>query len=467
VVVLLLTGVLPDRARADGAFPDESALFFPLSGPNGLVLTTNFGLLTSVDGGIWDYVCEQPLITQPGTNVALYQVADDGTVFAVSSAGLYRSGDGACNWSHSINTSVLDVAADPTQPGTVLAVTNPSAGHGAIVASSDNGVTFGAPIWSGAVFFTGIEFSRSMPGRVYVSGSAVCSSGAIGAPFLVRSDDRGATFHQFDLASLGAVQVRIAQVDPADADVVYLRATVAATGLDYLLTTHNAGATLEVALGLPFPLLMSAFLRAADGTLYVGTRQTDLYELPPGATVWQHGSGGPRFRCLAEQGGQLYGCGDNLVDKMAVGIWQGSAFCPLLQFSQINGMQACANVQTQCAQSWTALVKALNIVGPGDAGAPCLDLVDAGSLAAGGALPSAMAAGCSISEVSDAGPTVDAGPSLDGGEDAGATHPAGSSGCGCHQGAGTAAPTFGLVLAWALRRFRQKRGWAAARALRE
>jgi hypothetical protein len=428
------------------------------------VLTTNFGLLTSVDGGIWDYVCEQPLITAPGTNVALYQVADDGTVFAVCSAGLYRSGDGACNWSHSITTSVLDAAADPTQPGTVLAVTNPSAGHGAIVSSSDNGLTFGAPIWAGAVFFTGIEFSRSMPGRVYVSGSAVCSSGAFGAPFLLRSDDRGATFHQFDLASLGAVQVRIAQVDPVDADVVYLRATVAATGLDYLLTTHNAGATLEAALALPFPLLMSAFLRATDGTLYVGTKQTDLYSLAPGATVWEHESGGPRFRCLAENGGQLYGCGDDLVDKMAVGIRRGSAFCPLLQFSQINGMQACANVQTQCAQSWTALVKALSIVGPGDAGTPCLALTDAGSLAAGGALPSAMAAGCSISDAVDAGPSGDAGATLDGGGDAGVTQPAGSSGCGCYQGSGTATLTFALVSAWALLRVRQKRGWAAAQA---
>jgi hypothetical protein len=456
VVALLIALVLPAAARADGAFPDESALFFPLSGPNGFVLTTNFGLLTSADGGIWDYVCEQPLITPAGTNVSLYQVADDGSVFAASPDGLYRSGDGACNWSHPISATVLDVAADPTQPETVLALTN-SAGHGSILSSSDDGRTFGSPIWTGAVYFTGIEFSRSVPGRVYVSGSAVCLSGVIGAPFLLRSDDRGATFHEFDLASLGAVQVRIAQVDPADGDLVYLRATEAATGLDYLLTTHNGGATLEVALGLPFPLLMSAFVRAADGTLYVGTRQSDLFELPSGATVWAHSVGGPRLRCLAEHDGLLYECGDDVVDKMALGVRQGSSVCPLLQFRQLNGMQPCANVQTECAASWAALVNAIGIVGPGDAGGPCLTLSDAGVIAAGGPLPMTMAAGCSLSNPGDAG--SDAGPTPDAGDagDAGTTPPAGSSGCGCHQGAGGATVTAELVLALVFLRIRQGR----------
>ena len=366
-------------ARADGAFPSELGAFFPAGQPNEIVLATNFGLLISSDQGqTFDYVCEQPLITSPGNNVVLYQVADDGTILADTGAGIFRSGD-ACGWSQAggalVNVPVVDAAFDPTRPGVVFALANPAFDQAAIQASTDDGATFGPPLWSGNADLHGVEFSRSQSGRVYVTGNAACPGQNNGPAFLLRSDDSGATWTTYDLSALGDVILRIAQVDPKDPATVYFRLTALGGGGDWLVTTHDSGATLKPSLRLG-RAPMSAFLRATDGSLYVASSQDELFRLSPGASVWQRLVGGAHLGCLAEAQGAIFGCGDDFRDAMALGSSsdQGQTFCPLFQYKQLNGLLGCAAVQQQCATTWQQIAREFC---PGDAG-PCPEAIEAG-----------------------------------------------------------------------------------------
>lgn len=475
---------LASTARADGAFPSESAVFLPASAPKEILLATNFGLLLSQDrGATFAYACENPLISAYGNNVGLYQVSDDGTILADTGAGLFRSTDGACGWQQAggalANVPVLDAAFDPTLQGFVLALAAPNLDQGTIHASTDDGATFGPPLWSGNANLTGVEFSRSQPGRVYVTGNAACPGIPGGSAFLLRSDDRGATWTTFDLSALGRVVLRIAQVDPTDPDTVYFRLTeLGAGGGDLLVWTRDGGRTLEPALRLESA--MAAFLRARDGTLYVASTQDELYRLTPGSPRWQRLVGGAHLRCLAESQGTLYGCGDNYRDLMALGasVDHGQSFCPLVQFKQIQGLLGCANVQQQCAAMWTGLSHGLC---PGDAG-PCPEAIDAGpclveddggqAIVDLGALPTRDAGPCTLDASTPAGGdggatdggedggdeaaggTTDGGPGQVGSRDGGSPLRAGPTSCrGCGQGGESdLAIAFALLAAGARRR---------------
>ena len=72
-------------ARANGAFPDSSGLLFPADRPELVVLATNFGLVTSEDGGTsWSWSCESELTTQG----RLYQLGVPGRLLGVGTRGL-------------------------------------------------------------------------------------------------------------------------------------------------------------------------------------------------------------------------------------------------------------------------------------------------------------------------------------------------------------------------------------------
>ncbi len=454
-LVLLLS---PLPARADGAMPDEVNLFFPAGKPDERVLTTTFGLLVSQNGGAtFEYSCEEDYNAN-GTTANLYQVAADGTILADTGFGLYRSIDGACTWSQALaNVSVLDAAFDPTKPGFLFALTNPGFDQGAVVASSDDGACFGPLRWQGNATLTGVEFSRSRPGRVYVAGNAACPGVELGPPFLLRSDDRGQTWTTLDLSSLGAVIVRIARVDPTDPDTVWFRVLLLNGLSDWLAVTHDGGKTVTPVLSLGGT--MSAFLLAADGTVFTATRgdathPAALWRLGPGSAAFQKLEGGPHLRCLRENGSALWGCGDHLADGMAIGrsADHGETFCTSFTFQQMNGMiPDCPSVQSACGGLWGSLSQMFKVTGPADAGYECLTEhdagfapVNAGPMGAGDAGACVLAGGppagpepnpCPAAgdggsaEVADGG-TTDAGAPGGGGLDAGRTFSDGGAGAG-------------------------------------
>ena len=392
-LALLLACGAASQALADGAFPDEFQLFVPTERPSSILLATNFGLLRSADNGAtWTYVCE----AQAGAtgNISLYQLSPlTGTLLADSLQGLFLSTSEGCSWTGAGGTLAgqysWDAAFDPLNAGGLLALSANGPGQtSAIYPSANDGQSFGAALFAIEGNLTGIEFSLSTPGLVYATGGEANSpDGSLGAPFILVSTDRGESWPtREDHPELGAVIVRIAAVDPDDGQTVYLRIS-SATG-EELAVTHDGGKTIEPLFTPPEP--MTAFLRAQDGTLYVGTRGHGLYAAAPAGA-----DGGPpsfavvnsvHVRCLGERLGELYACGDNWVDKFALGRSSdgGKTFTEVLQFVQIGGLASCpgGGIQASCGGTWSALEQLFGI----DAGSPPTD--------AGSASPSAPPHGC-------------------------------------------------------------------------
>src|SRR5438067_13629592 len=89
--------------RANGAFPDEFSIHFPVSSPRKIFIGANFGLLVSEDdGATWRYSCEPWVVAGSNAalasaNVGFYQVTAAGAILA-NSVNLTRSSDVACTW---------------------------------------------------------------------------------------------------------------------------------------------------------------------------------------------------------------------------------------------------------------------------------------------------------------------------------------------------------------------------------
>src|SRR5690242_4023849 len=93
----LAGGLAARPALANGAFPDSQAVITPADRPLEILLATNFGLVTSIDGGrSWTWSCEQ----DPNGKRNLYQLgAPPGRrLFARDASGLVFTDDRGCHW---------------------------------------------------------------------------------------------------------------------------------------------------------------------------------------------------------------------------------------------------------------------------------------------------------------------------------------------------------------------------------
>src|SRR5262249_31627460 len=134
-----------------------------------------------------------------------------------------------------------------------------------LYASSDGARTFGPPLYTPPLGSTlsGVEAAASDGATIY----ATLYQTAPVHPFVLRTEDGGATFESFDvLPAVGPHSIRLAAVDPVDRKTLYLR-VLDPQGGDKLAISTDGGATARIALGLGAN--MSAFLRQADGSLLV------------------------------------------------------------------------------------------------------------------------------------------------------------------------------------------------------
>jgi hypothetical protein len=384
-------------ARADGAFPDSMQVLLPADRPHEIILTTNFGLvLSDDDGATWRWVCEQAVASW----VSLYQMGPppDETLFAVSPPeGLSTSRDVGCSWSFAqgslAGAQLLDAFPDPTDGAHVLALATPSAANRpALVESHDGGQSFGAPLYLAPAsgLLNGVEIARSAPRTIYLTGFTADVDPKTTRAFLVRSTDGGASFQTFDESPLlGAQTLALAAVDPIDALKLYLR--VLGPSTDSLALSTDGGATLAVALALP--TRMSAFLRRADGTLLVGTRDAQLFVSRDGGATFSSLAGAPHLRGLAERGPRLRGLGavlyaaaDNLVDGFALASSTdgGAHWTPLLSYPQILGPLLCGNIDAVCAAPWQMLSAMFNPAPPAPPSPPAPRSAPSGGCTVGG-----------------------------------------------------------------------------------
>lgn len=356
LLVAILIGA-SGSAHADGAFPDELQVFAPGSAPNELVLGANFGLLQSTDDAAsWTLVCEG-LISGPDL-LTMYQLGPDLSIFAIYGGTVTRSTDQGCDWtaSNTIPGSLVqDLFVDPLNVQNVWAI---SFGYqaqalNAIYLSTDGGATFGAPSYvEDAGVLNGIEASHT-EGVAVGSGYLFSVDGGSNEPYLLRTEDLGATWTRTLHPEIEPRELAIAQVDPSHDGTVYLRVGLT-TGLDALGITIDGGSAIQILLELGEP--MSSFALGGDGTLYVGSELGHLWVRAPGANTFTE-SDGPEFRCLAERSGTLYACGNDLTDGFALGAStdRGATFTPLLRLQDIATLQACAPVQRECAVALTSL----------------------------------------------------------------------------------------------------------------
>jgi hypothetical protein len=355
-------------ARADGAFPSAMSVLLPAAFPQRILIGTSFGLVISEDAGAtWRYVCE-PQVTGSLANVLVYQTASNSEVIAAHQDNLSRSDD-LCTWTRATGAMngliVVDAFVAPANPDSVLAIGWPPQAGASLFPSSDGGRSFGAPLIRSGVFPLGsderllsVEIAASAASVVYATTSALPTASSPGASALLRSDDGGATWSRFALAVEPGVQVRIAQVDPADANTVYLRVT--SNTADSIWVTSDGGAHAQALLNTNSTL--GGFVRASDGALYAGTTAGDFYVRAPGATGFDR-TGGPHLQCLGERSGRIYACGVANMDgyDLAISDDRGRTFLKTLSFAQILGPATCPAVASACAADFAQLQRTLSV----------------------------------------------------------------------------------------------------------
>src|SRR5262245_34208111 len=193
-------------AVANGAFPDSDAVLLPADRPQQIILSTNFGLIMSDDGGAsWQWTCERAE-TSMALSYGLGAMPGDRLYSRSPDVGLAVSEDDSCSWHRAGGALAAAIATDyfpdPTAPAHVLATVGAAADAGtgaaaAVYESMDGGGSFAAaPIYVAPAGdeLLGVEIARSDPRVVYL---ALAAPGP--QPLLARSDDAGAHWAMLDL----------------------------------------------------------------------------------------------------------------------------------------------------------------------------------------------------------------------------------------------------------------------------
>ncbi len=381
-----LTGFAPaldGQARADGAVPGSLGILLPTDKPREILLSTNFGLIISDDGGsTWLWTCEQ-LATSKANAYALgpppTAAGGPGDRFyalsPLSEVGLAFSDDGTCSWQSAggmlVGEVVTDFFVDPSNPGRVLAAASAINDAGDVEPASlyqslDGGTTFDStPLFVAPANapIVGIEIARSDPNVIYLAYYLTLTVGR--DPVLVRSSDGGKNWTTLDVqAALGPNMVRIFAVDPADPDLVYLR--VIASGSEIVAVTQDGGMTFAQPLTIPNGAA-TAFARLASGTVLVGARLNFAGDGGGASGAGYRSTDGgksfvpwilnpqPHIVGLAErvsgQQATLYLSGENYVDGWAIASStdEGVTVTPVMSYDQVRGIKACA--QQSCANT--------------------------------------------------------------------------------------------------------------------
>jgi hypothetical protein len=388
ILVGLLALAAGPRAQADGAFPDSMQIMVPPDKPHEIVVGANFGLLVSEDDGTtWNWLCEDVI----GACAHLYQMnaPPSDTILTLTAMGLVVLSNNACTQALTqasfggLRVAITDAFPDPTDPAHVLATgfTSTVSGVSALYESRDRGLHFASELYEApaGLVLSGVENARATTQTVYLTANGDGTS--TNKPTILRSTDGGNMFQAFDQsAMLGARVVKLAAVDPTDAQKLYLRASDTAAHVDSLAISEDGGATSTVRLSFPTNYQMTAFLKMADGTLLVAGLQPTAGKSgacgandltggdPPAAYISTDGgqhfdtwSNAPRVRALGERAGVLYAVTNNYVDGFAVATStdKGAHWTPILRYDHIGGPLSC---QAQaCAAAWANLMDTFGI----------------------------------------------------------------------------------------------------------
>jgi len=406
--LLLLAAQLASQpaARADGAFPDSFNLFAPQAGGGErLLLATTFGLvITDAAQSPWWWVCEEGI----GPNlVSMYQVGPEGRIYALyDQYRVARSDDGGRTWlpqpgGMPEGTGIVDLFPDPSTPGRLVAVQVEDGADGVrryrIAESTDAAASW--RVLRAAVELErleSVEVAASDPSRIYAVSRRRPENSAAWEAVLWRTDDGGASWREFPLTPvIGPRVARIAAVDAADAEVLYLRvlnfddsfdnrgdalAVVRQGGAEVFVPTiageaaeigtATDGATTDAtatdtdtatAVDGVRPLIlkgsMSTFLRQSDGTLLMAGLEAGAFRSRDGGRSFERWNAAPQLRALAERDGVLYGAGNPVLDGFSLGLSRdgGETWEKLLVWSELCGIYPSPTLAQACKLPWVLL----------------------------------------------------------------------------------------------------------------
>ncbi len=231
-------------------------------------------------GGSWQRL---PVPIEGGTvNSLIMDPSNPSILYAGTSQGLFKSTDGAANWSRlSLPMGVFTVAVDPASPQSIFAGTVSPDGGVSYYRSDNGGDTwnpFGIAVGRGLgpfMFFVGFDTSSS-PSTIYGMGRRDNVQ-------LWRSTDRGETWTPLSAAEQDEVS---AKLDPASllpaAAAQALRAFLASFG--GTVTDADTGSALEV---IADPIIDPNH----PSSFYAGTVD-GVYKSADGGKTWERASAG-------------------------------------------------------------------------------------------------------------------------------------------------------------------------------
>ncbi len=329
-----------------------AALALPPNAPAGTMLAGGVGGVWRLQGGAW-----QPL--SPGQPVSALAISSDGsTIYAGggdrfdaatrAGGGVWASSDGGGMWSRDGaatlgGLAIAALAADPAQPGHVLAAAvvaadSPAGVQPGVYATSDGGATWALAL---AGTFTTLSWQ----------GGAVLAAGPTGVDL---SQDGGQTFAPVAAALPPMISDAAACAAPAGGFELLL--AVNAGAVLWQLDATGAGAPVGLPAGFAAGSLAVA---AGDGGLWVGG----------GNGVWASGNGGATWS-PATTAGSLEAGGAHALLASSHGLWLANDY----------------GVWNQAAGSWLAQAPGLSNAAPlamALTGGGAVATLDAAGLAAG------------------------------------------------------------------------------------
>jgi hypothetical protein len=378
---------LAPLVRANGALPATIRVLAPATAPKTLILTTNFGLITTTDdGATWRWACEHDL----GDQGSAYQLGADGRLYSLSTAGIVTSVDLGCTWSLVMDDSfaiALDYFPDPSDPKRMLAVgiLRSMQRTFAVLDVKLNGTAPATvnPLYTAMTGpdLTTVEVSRSNPQVMYATQ---LQPNLVGPGQILRSGDGGKTWTSAT-APADVPQVGILGVDSSKPDKLYLRVVTTANDGDELRISEDGGKTLRKALA---PMMFQySFLQLPNGHLLVGYLGLDrgyLYRSTDGGVTFDMLPTELHPRSLAERAGKLYLANDSLADEQVISVSEdeGQTWKTLMKLDQVVAANNCPGARSLCTTACRTL-QSRNVFQPAacaplgaaapDAGAPDAD----------------------------------------------------------------------------------------------
>jgi photosystem II stability/assembly factor-like uncharacterized protein len=329
----------------------------PAHRPDTFIIGTNFGLITSLDGGAtWQWICEHG----EGDFGSLYQhtAAPGARVFALAGDGrVIFTDDLACTWKvlSDGNIRLHDYFLDPGNPSLAFLIGTTAGGGSVILESTGDSAAPRTLFATPGDQILSVEVAASDPRIMYAT---VAQYGAAKRVHVLRSDDAGAKWTALDPGeSVGKDNLWIAAVDPEDALKLYMR--VIGVDGERLAVSDDGGKT--VSFPLSGPGSMSAFVRLANKAILVGALDGlwgGYYTSNDGGKTFSPPNLAIRPRAFAERAGKVYAATDNALDGFALAESGdgGATWRRLMSFEDVHAIAYCPGALTVCTDACLTLV---------------------------------------------------------------------------------------------------------------